>query len=442
MSPRLFWFAPLIVLASCGGGGPEGSNQTQPSGAQVRSAAGPSRSATSSAITLPYQRAAYFVSAADGGSVARLVDDPSDAGIFVPKNAAIRFSDTSLLPYVEDGNMASVYRLYRAAFARKPDASGLLYWIGVRNGGASLESIAQGFVSSPEFKGIYGQSSTDPAIITGLYRNVLERDPDPSGLQYWQGVQRQGAALAQILEAFSESPENRASIATQIVNGLSFKEDGVAYPGTGAPGATIELSLSGTRAVGSTLVIKSIPARAVSAQASYTWTLMGKPTGSQARVDGAASQLSFTPDLPGTYQVGLVINDGGSKFNGSLQIRVTEQRLLNTPYLAKNGMTVTLERLTVTERGTNYVDYKITYLQANNTALAIEEGTWKLYFGTAAGMPQYGAFNHIYPGESLRRTYTWTQLKSETPAVMEYDRDNFFREFPASDSLRWPVPIN
>lgn len=346
------------------------------------------------------------------------------------------------MPYIENGSMGTAYRLYRAAFARTPDMEGLLYWIGVLNAGISIESIARGFVNSAEFRSNYGDNLGDPEIITRLYRNVLGRVPDPSGLSFWQGAQQNGVMVSQILEAFSESAENKAATVAQIGTGLAFMEPGVFYPGSAAPGTGVTLNTTGTRTAGSTLLIKPELGTAVSAQATYSWSLMSKPAASSVQLNSSASQLSFIPDVPGTYLVGLVITDNGKSLTGSVQVTVTEQRQLNQPYVAKNGMTVTLEQMTIAPRGTNYVDYTVTYVQANKTDLAIDEGTLKLYFEKTEAMPQYGGFNKVYPGESLRRSYTFTQLKTEAPTVLEYDKDNFFRTMPAIDSLRWPVPLN
>jgi hypothetical protein len=389
-----------------------------------------------------YQRSAYLVVASQGGSTVRLAGDPSDKGVFVPANAIIRFSDTSLMPFIETGSVGAAYRLYRAAFARTPDMAGLLYWIDVLNTGVSLESIAGGFVNSVEFKLNYGDNLKDPELITRLYRNVLNREPDKSGLSFWQSAQQSGIPVSQILEAFSESAENKSATLAQIGSGVAFKEPGVSYSGTMAPGTAVTLTMNGTRTVGSTLVIKPDLGTVVSAQAAYVWSLMSKPAASMVQLNSSASQLSFIPDVPGTYHVGLVITDSGKAFTGAAQVTVTEQRLLNQPYLAKNGMTVTLEQMTITPRGSNYVDYTVTYVQANKTDQAIDEGTLKLYFEKTTAMPQYGGFNKVYPGESLRRSYTFTQLTTEAPTVLEYDKDNFFRPMPANDSLRWPVPLN
>jgi serralysin len=48
-------------------------------------------------------------------------------------------------------NAGEAYRLYQAAFNRTPDQAGLDNWITQLDQGASLQSIAQSFINSPEF---------------------------------------------------------------------------------------------------------------------------------------------------------------------------------------------------------------------------------------------------------------------------------------------------
>jgi len=441
MSPRALSLLPVILLAACGGEGPD-NVQFGSLSSSSRSVAAGSTQVGSNVVTVPYQRSAYLVIASGDGSVVRLIDDPSDKGAFVPATAIIRFSDTSLIPFTEKGNAGPAYRLYKAAFTRTPDLDGLHYWMEQLNGGVSLLDVANGFAQSAEFKQLYGSGTRDPMVITHLYRNVLGREPEAAGLNYRTDIYVSGrAGLADILMAFSESQENKSSVAAQVANGIAFKETGVTYSGGTAPQATLPLAVSGQRYVGSTLTFKP-DGSPTSAQATYAWSLMSVPAGSSAKIVDGTALATLVPDLPGSYQVGVVITDGSKKANGSVQVTVTEQRMVNTPYLARNGMTVTLESLVVAARGSNYVDYTVTYVQSNRTELAIEEGMLKLYFQKEAALPQYGFFNKIYPGEQLRRSHTFTQVKGEAPTVLEYDSDNFFRASPAPSSLQWPVPLN
>lgn len=80
---------------------------------------------------------------------------------------------------------ASVLRLYRASFNREPDLDGARYWISIWNSGASLEEIAFQFAVSAEFKIRYGDQLTNEEFLTVVYQNVLGRDFDQAGFDYW-----------------------------------------------------------------------------------------------------------------------------------------------------------------------------------------------------------------------------------------------------------------
>ncbi len=103
---------------------------------------------------------------------------------------------------------AEVLRLYRAAFGRFPDADGFAFWVGERSNGASLESIAADFALASEFERRYGAALDDRQFLDVLYQNVLERPGDAGGIEFWLAVLDDGATRADVLLAFSESPEN------------------------------------------------------------------------------------------------------------------------------------------------------------------------------------------------------------------------------------------
>lgn len=122
-----------------------------------------------------------------------------------------------------NGTAGQAYRIYQAAFNRAPDVTGLGYWISVMDSGATLTSIAQGFIDSPEFKTLYGTNATNAQIVSKMYDNVLHRTPDQAGYDFWVGVLDRGdASVAAVLATISESPENQAALVGVIGNGFVF----------------------------------------------------------------------------------------------------------------------------------------------------------------------------------------------------------------------------
>lgn len=134
----------------------------------------------------------------------------------------LKFSDKTIALDIS-GNAGQTYRIYQAAFDRKPDNDGIKYWINARDNGQSLESVATGFIYSAEFRGLYGENPTTEQFVSKLYNNVLHRAPDSSGYQYWVDQVNSGAInWAQALVGFSESTENQVAVIGAIQNGIEL----------------------------------------------------------------------------------------------------------------------------------------------------------------------------------------------------------------------------
>lgn len=129
------------------------------------------------------------------------------------------FDDGALV--LDDGAaVLQAYRLYSAAFDRTPDAAGLGYHAGTLEAGTSLFDAAAGFTGSAEFAGLYGAEPAAGTYVTALYRNVLDRTPDPDGFAYHTGRLAEGTSRAEVLVAFSESVENQAKVAALVADGI------------------------------------------------------------------------------------------------------------------------------------------------------------------------------------------------------------------------------
>lgn len=116
-------------------------------------------------------------------------------------------------------NAGSAYRIYQAAFDRKPDVSGLKFWIERMDAGASLTQVAQGVVDSNEFKSINPTNDTTQ-LINNYYLHVLHREPDATGFQYWSKAAENGMQPHEMLVAFSESIENVNGTTAALKDGI------------------------------------------------------------------------------------------------------------------------------------------------------------------------------------------------------------------------------
>ena len=114
---------------------------------------------------------------------------------------------------------------------------------------------------------------------------------------------------------------------------------------------------------------------------------------------------------------------------------------LGVAAVAIDGLTVTVNSMSITEKTGSY-EYQINYTLTNNTTdQAIDEGTFKMYYANeGGGLPQYGFFGKLFPGDTINKTYTFEELKSKPFDVLE-SGDNFFNSEPNEDYLKWRVEV-
>lgn len=114
---------------------------------------------------------------------------------------------------------AQALRLYQAALGRLPDAPGLDYWTDGLKAGWALEEVGHRFLESAEFQARYGQLG-NASFVEQLYWNVLGREADDIGRDYWLEQLGGSRDRGWVLQGFSESGENRARTAWQVEQGL------------------------------------------------------------------------------------------------------------------------------------------------------------------------------------------------------------------------------
>jgi hypothetical protein len=263
---RLGKIALLLALAGCGAG--SDTAMAPAADKPVRLAAAARQGDASAFITFSGNLSQYTIS----GSALTITDNVSGSVQAIPANARLRFADTAVALDL-DGVAGQAYRLYQAAFNRKPDLGGLGFQMNAMEAlNFTLTQVAQNFIDSPEFSSTYGSLNTT-AFVTLLYANVLHRAPDPDGLAfhvgYLDGTQPDGKRItrAQDLTGFSESPENKAQVLDAIKNGIEYTPFGTSAPSNppgdfantysgnfhGADGGTVVLTVSGAGALSGTM---------------------------------------------------------------------------------------------------------------------------------------------------------------------------------------------
>jgi hypothetical protein len=134
----------------------------------------------------------------------------------------IQFGDNKWLALDINGEAGQVYRIYQAAFDRTPDAGGFAYWLNAMDKGMSLDEVANLFMQSKEAADLYTAADpSDAFFVNQLYQHVLHREPDAAGLAWWMDNVHK-LTRAQVLETFSESPENQAQVIGTIKNGIEY----------------------------------------------------------------------------------------------------------------------------------------------------------------------------------------------------------------------------
>jgi len=173
-----------------------------------------------SAIYTTSFASATIVTRSNGASVTTAADG-ADTLTSIER---LSFTDRVVALDVGAGQNAGIaYRLYQAAFARTPDLSGLTFWTNsLDTAKFTTQEVAGGFVNSPEFKSVYGQSPSAEQIVDRFYRNVLGRQGETEGTTFWVGLINSGNPVSVVLAGFSESPENQARLLPIIGQGVTL----------------------------------------------------------------------------------------------------------------------------------------------------------------------------------------------------------------------------
>lgn len=102
----------------------------------------------------------------------------------------------------------SITRLYSAYFLRQPDAGGYNFWSGeFASGRRGLQGMSDFFATSDEFRSLYANLS-NREFVELVYQNVLDRQPDAAGLNFWTGqLDSRAMTRGTVMINFSESTE-------------------------------------------------------------------------------------------------------------------------------------------------------------------------------------------------------------------------------------------
>lgn len=88
---------------------------------------------------------------------------------------------------------SEIIELYIAYFNRAPDAMGLNFWATAYSNGQPLEEIATLFFDQDETRALYPEGTSSAVFLETIYQNVLGRNFDQGGFDFWENELNSGA---------------------------------------------------------------------------------------------------------------------------------------------------------------------------------------------------------------------------------------------------------
>lgn len=163
------------------------------------------------------RRGAVFTYNNSTGLVSRDVGPLHDEYLDVE---AIHYADGRVVFDLNDP-VSQVVRLYQSALGRQPDQGGLHFWEkALESQQFSLVDLAGSFIVSNEYVGRFGADLNNTDFMVRIYQNILGRQPEQEGLNFWVNSLDQGNSRSLVLSLVSESPENRGITAPLIKTGI------------------------------------------------------------------------------------------------------------------------------------------------------------------------------------------------------------------------------
>lgn len=168
-------------------------------------------------------RADYTVSEDRGLTVVTSKVDPSQVTELVNVEH-IAFDDATVDVSTPE-SVAWISALYTQILGRQADLAGIQYYVGQVERGASAGDIAVGFLTSAEaIANGTGVASASDVSVEMLYRVLLGRDADAAGLSYHQQNLANGVSIGQVANHFLASPE---LMGVHTAQDLDFHMNGV-----------------------------------------------------------------------------------------------------------------------------------------------------------------------------------------------------------------------
>ncbi len=141
-----------------------------------------------------------------------------------------RLELTTDLAYSEAYAGQMIDHLYERALGRKSDAAGKAYWMGLIADGTRIDYMGVLFYGSAEY---YNNAGSSSGYVTKLYAELLGRQPEAKGLDYWTDLLDRGIARPDDVAAgfyiAEESRNLRAALILENILGSEPDAPTIAY---------------------------------------------------------------------------------------------------------------------------------------------------------------------------------------------------------------------
>ncbi|MBK1852608.1 DUF4347 domain-containing protein [Marinobacter sp. 1-4A] len=159
-------------------------------------------------VTLSGSHSNYIVERDNAITRITHVNTPDETDVLINVET-LRFSDKELIiEYDQDHDWLAT--LYTQLLGRQADLDGFQYWARLLDQGASIGDIVNGFLHSTEFVEHLGANTGNldsDQTLTLYYTALLGRDADDAGYHYWQQQLIDGASHDDVLAGFILSEE-------------------------------------------------------------------------------------------------------------------------------------------------------------------------------------------------------------------------------------------
>jgi hypothetical protein len=117
--------------------------------------------------------------------------------------------------FTPNNDAAEIARLYYALLDRAPDPIGLQAFTNALENGASLSQLTQSILGSPEYQ-TTSTGESNASFVQFLYSTALDRSPDATGFQGWDKALNIGTlSRADVVNGFLGSSEFQSDFAGQ-----------------------------------------------------------------------------------------------------------------------------------------------------------------------------------------------------------------------------------